>query len=91
MGDSKAVMTNDMQLGETLAGIEYGDFLSRHRFELRHKIRTDGFSCTVVDNGSILIAFTYQPFLGENFHVASRGGSVGGVDPEPRTWVVSAG
>lgn len=76
MGDGEAVTTNDLQLRETLTGIEYGDFLARHRFELRHKIRTASFSCTVVDNGSILIAFTYQPFLGENFHVASRGADV---------------
>ncbi|MFZ5875153.1 MAG: hypothetical protein ACOYXU_01975 [Nitrospirota bacterium] len=63
-------------LAKTLAGKEYDQFLSDYGFSLALDEDGESFSCTVVRNSEILLAFTYQMNFGENLVVAEIGAPV---------------
>lgn len=76
MGEKWPMKNQAISLMQTLAGREYEQFLRDYGFCLVLDENGDRFSCTVVENSEILLAFTYQAGFGENLAVAELGAPV---------------
>lgn len=66
----------EIVLIQTLSGKEYEKFLNDYGFRLVLDENGEYFSCTVVQNSEILLAFTYQMNFGENLVVAELGAPI---------------
>lgn len=76
MAEGRQMRDLDTDLFKTLVGKEHAELLKEYDFSLVLDEDGSDFSCTVVQNSEVLIAFTFQRGFGENLAVAEIGSPI---------------